>query len=251
MLYGGHVKSFNDIEDLKHLGLDFGEVILKNREARTYWADSGLVNASDSDWFVIAHGPREGPPNDLRHLWDRYYWDLKETVDVSNELGIRFLTVHLWLDQRFVKPQVLAEKITFLREIVSYGKKHNLVISLENLSENASDLKSVFSRILGLSLTLDVGHGQLLSEQNTSFGIIEELMNFIGHVHVHDNRGGAGVADDLHLPIGDGNIDFYGILRPLTKGYNGTMTLELEKGDLLSSRLRLLTLIDSVQALPG
>lgn len=250
MLYGGHIKSIEDIEDLKHLGLDFGEVVLKNREARTYWVDSGLVNQSGSDWFMIAHGPREGPPNDLKNLWDRYLTDLKETVDVSKEMGIKFLTVHLWLDPRFVKPDVVAEKISFLREIVSYAQKRDLLISLENLSENAADLKFVFLQVPSLSLTLDVGHGQLLAKQNTSFGIIEELMSFIGHVHVHDNLGGSGVADDLHLPIGDGTIDFSGILTTLTKRYNGTMTLELEKQDLLSSWLKLTTLIDSVHSLP-
>lgn len=251
MLYGGHIQSIDDISDLRAIGLDFGELVLKNSKARNYWAESGLVGEFGSDWFMIAHGPREGPPNDVRHLWSRYYENLRETVDLSNELGITFLTVHLWLDPRFVKPEVVVEKIAFLKEIVSFGKKRNLIISLENLSENASDLKLVFSEVPDLSLTLDVGHGQLLAKHNTSFAIIKELAAFIGHVHVHDNFGGSGVADDLHLPIGQGNIDFLGILMPLVKSYNGTITLELEKKDLPSSRLKLATLIDSVRSLPG
>ncbi|MCX5862386.1 MAG: sugar phosphate isomerase/epimerase family protein [Desulfomonile sp.] len=249
MLYGGHIKSINDVGDLKHLGFDFGEVILENREARTRWLDSGLVNESDSCWFMIAHGPREGPPNDVRNLWDCYFTDLKETVDVSKELGIRFLTVHLWLDPRFVKPDVVVEKVDFLREIVGYGQKRNVLISLENLSENAADLNQVLIEVPGLSVTLDMGHGQLLTEQNTSFGIIDRLMTSIGHVHLHDNYGGTGVADDRHLPIGDGIIDFAGILETLiTRGYNGTITLELEKEDLKSSWVRLRKLIDSIRS---
>lgn len=46
--------------------------------------------------------------------------------------------------------------------------------------------------------------------------------------------------DDLHLPLGDGIIDFQGIFERLVeKGYDGTVTLELEKEVLESSRKRI------------
>jgi sugar phosphate isomerase/epimerase len=45
------------------------------------------------------------------------------------------------------------------------------------------------------------------------------------HVHLHDNRGGN---EDLHLPLGAGNLDLRGAVRELKKcGYDGCITLEV------------------------
>ena len=61
-LYGGHVKALDDIGYLQDLKFDLGEVVLRNAESRAYWLDSGITNGFDSGFFLIAHGPREGPP---------------------------------------------------------------------------------------------------------------------------------------------------------------------------------------------
>jgi sugar phosphate isomerase/epimerase len=240
MLYGGHVKSLDDIGYLQDLKFDLGEVIFRNAESRAYWLHSGVTNGLDSRFFLIAHGPREGPPNDIDHLWKHYYPALLETVGVAHSLGIEFLTIHLWMDPRFVGPDAREEKKSFLNTICAYGHENGVVISLENLSETATDLGPILEANPELGLTLDVGHGQLLTETNTSFDIIEKLSASIKHIHIHDNRGGRGVEDDLHLPIGEGIVDFQGILRRLAKkGYDGTATLELERDVLESSRQRI------------
>ncbi len=84
-------------------------------------------------------------------------------------------------------------------------------IGLENLSENALDLKAALDAVPGLGITLDVGHGSCL-QKPTLIRIIDKLADSIKHVHLHDNRGGQGVLDDLHLPIGDGIVEFPRIL---------------------------------------
>jgi len=43
---------------------------------------------------------------------------------------------------------------------------------------------------------------------NESISIIEKFGKLIRHVHLHDNFGGQSQADGLHLPIGDGTVDF-------------------------------------------
>jgi sugar phosphate isomerase/epimerase len=240
MLYGGHVKAHDDIGYLQDLKFDLGEVVLRNAASRAYWLDSEITNKFDSGFFLIAHGPREGPPNDIGHLWGNYYPALQETVSVVHRLGIEFLTIHLWLDPRFVGSEAREEKQSLLRALCAYGRENGVLISLENLSETATDLGPVLEAVPDLGLTLDVGHGQLLTDTNTSFGIIENLSACIKHIHLHDNRGGRGVKDDLHLPLGDGIIDFPGIFERLVKkGYDGTVTLELEKEVLESSRKRI------------
>jgi len=128
-----------------------------------------------------------------------------------------------------------------------YGRDNGVLISIENLSETADDFASVLESIPDLGITLDVGHGQLLTQTNTSFGIMDKLMGSIKHLHFHDNRGGQGVKDDLHLPIGDGIVDFKGILKTLLqKGSSHTLTLELENKDLIESRAKVKALIDDI-----
>ncbi|MBI4964141.1 MAG: sugar phosphate isomerase/epimerase [Desulfomonile tiedjei] len=236
MLYGGHVKVLEDIGFLKGLGFDFGELVLWNAKSRKLWKSSGLKNDLSDGFFLLAHGPNEGPPNDLDNLWNKCYPALCKTIDVAGQLRIKLLVIHLWMDRRFVKPAVREEKKRVLRELCDYGMARKVLICLENLSEDAEDLAAALTAVSGLGLTLDVGHGQLLAETNTSFRIIDELLPFIKHVHLHDNKGGLGVADDLHLAIGDGVVDFAGILGALVaKGFDGTMTLEVKKEVLWNS----------------
>ena len=42
MLYGGHIKSLEDIDFLRVAGFDFGEVVIRNKKARDYWKLSGI-----------------------------------------------------------------------------------------------------------------------------------------------------------------------------------------------------------------
>ena len=85
-------------------------------------------------------------------------------------------------------------------------------------------------------MTLDLGHGEILLKPNTSLQFIERFADRIHHVHLHDNLGGTGVADDLHLPIGKGKVDFAMILKKLRlagykKGYSFELKIEhVEQG---------------------
>jgi sugar phosphate isomerase/epimerase len=250
MLYGGHVKTLEDIGFLKGLGFDFGELVLWNSKARRLWSASGITNHFDDGFFLVAHGPDEGPPNDLENLWNKCYPALCKTIDVAAKIGIELLVVHLWMDRRFVRPAAREEKKRALRDLCDYGSARNVLICLENLSEDAEDLAVVLDAVPGLGITLDVGHGQLLSETNTSFHIIDELFPFIKHIHLHDNKGGRGVADDLHLAIGDGAVDFDGILHALIdKGFGGTMTLEVKKEVLQESCKKVKNMVKEIFSL--
>lgn len=245
MLYGGHIKSLDDIVFLKKFRFHLGEVVLRDAERREFWKNFGVQNDLSSGFLLLAHGPQEGPPNDITHLWQNYYPALLETVDVASMMRIEFLTVHLWTDPRFVAREAREEKKQLLRALCDYSRARNILISLENLSETSADLEEMVESVPDIGITLDVGHGQLLSEVNTSFGIIRALMPSIKHLHVHDNRGGRGVKDDLHLSVGEGIVDFdsiFGLL--LLQGYNGTLTLEVENEALVTSRARTQMIVD-------
>ena len=177
----------------------------------------------------MAHGPLEGDPNDANSLWNRYIPNLLATVDTLNRMSIRSLNIHLLVDRRIVSGLVSAEKIRALKEIVEYGRRNSVAINLENLSETAEDFEPVIDEVPDLGLTLDVGHANLGGSENKSIAFIEKFGKLIRHVHLHDNRGGRSQADDLHLPIGDGNVDFGAIMTSLVgMGYDGTVTLEVK-----------------------
>jgi sugar phosphate isomerase/epimerase len=249
MLYGAPAASVKEIEDLKALGFQFAEIPIPNAAARRMWWESGIKNDSENDFFLLAHGPLEDPSrDDVRYLRVHYLPALMATVDTASRMRIKYLTIHFSVDKELMSGLQLAEKIRALRELVEYAHKDGVVIGLENVTESASDLGSVLNAVPELSLTLDVGHAQLGSQLNKSFEIVKRLGPAIRHLHVHDNRGGVGQADDLHLPVGEGIIAFPGILRAIMDlGYRGTMTLEMKPYELLHSRERIQRLIDGIQ----
>jgi sugar phosphate isomerase/epimerase len=86
-------------------------------------------------------------------------------------------------------------------------------------------------------MTLDLGHGELLTDTNTAYDFAGNYLEKIQHLHLHDNRGGNSPKDDLHLPLGEGIIDFASILPDLkAKGYQKTMTLEVKPPFLLTGK---------------
>ena len=244
MFFGAPVRSHGDITSLRRTGFDFGEIAIANAGARRMWWESGVINGGLGKFFLMAHGPLEGDPNDAGTLWNRYFPNLMATVETLNRMSIRSLNIHLLVDRRIVSGLVLAEKIGALKEIVQYGSKNSVAINLENLSETPEDLESVINEVPNLGLTLDVGHANLSGMVNKSISIIEKLGKFIRHVHLHDNLGGQSQADDLHLPIGDGTVDFRAIMNSLISvGYDGTLTLEVKPEFQEESRNRIEILV--------
>jgi sugar phosphate isomerase/epimerase len=247
MFYGAPAASVKEIENLRSQGFHFAEVAMPNAAARRMW-ESGVKNISSDTFFVVAHGPLEDSySDDARYLWSHYLPNLVATVDTAQRMRIEFLTIHMSMDRKLVADLYLAEKMRALKELVEYAHRNDVVMGLENVTEDASDMEAVLNEVPGLCLTLDVGHAQLGSEVNKSFEIIERCGPTIRHLHLHDNRGGAGQAADLHLPVGDGVIDFRGILSELFgSGYDGTMTLEMKPRGLAYSRNIVQKLIEVV-----
>jgi len=156
-----------------------------------------------------------------------------QVLSAMPRLGMKLLPVHLWFDPRFVTPEAIHCKMGILEELTQKGRALDIDVCLENLSETHEDLAEVFEALPLLHLTLDIGHGQLLAAENTSYGFLENCPDRVLHVHLHDNRGGNSPADDLHLPVGEGIISFQRIFKCLkTTGYARTITLELRPEEI-------------------
>jgi sugar phosphate isomerase/epimerase len=226
---GGTVRSPGDVQRLYDLGLQFAEISISEPGEFFHLIDVYRGLKDKLGMYYVCHGPREGDPNNKETLEKEYLPKVLEILAIMKMLDISILTLHLWFDTRFVKLEVITFKVELLDRIIAEAADKGITICLENLSESASHMDLPFRELPLLNLTLDIGHGQLLTRENRSYEFIENYPERIKHIHLHDNRGGDSYRDDLHLPPGKGTIDFKRIFKELKRiGYDKTVTLELK-----------------------
>jgi sugar phosphate isomerase/epimerase len=230
---GGTARSLEHVELLHSMGLQFAEITITDPSTFSSVVPEYRNLKNRLGISYVCHGPREGDPNDLRQLENEYLPKVLGILALLTELEIPHLTLHLWLDPRFVKKESITFKLDLLGRIIREATGRGVLICLENLSETASHLSAPFGALPSLYLTLDLGHAQLLTEVNTSYEIIGRYPERIRHVHLHDNRGGHSAMDDLHLPPGEGIIDFEKIFGKLKEiDYDRTISLELKPHEI-------------------
>ena len=232
---GGTARSPEDVVALYDLGLDFAEISTKNLKESNDNITKFVELVEGTSFYYLCHGPNEGDPNAMSSIRSDYLPRVEDILEIMPTLKMSLLTLHLWLDRRFVRSHVIDFKIELLRKIVDKAREKNIVICLENLSEDREDLDAVLRELPLLHLTLDVGHAQLLRKETTAFDLIAAYADRIKHIHLHDNLGGDLPKHDLHLPPGKGIVDFRGIFNAFkTIGYTGTATLELKPQEIKS-----------------
>jgi sugar phosphate isomerase/epimerase len=148
-------------------------------------------------------------------------------------LGARWMNIHPdrqapMHDRSFI----IDRNLQSLRELFEAADETGVGLMIENLPgsfNTVRQLAQLLEPLPQLGLHLDIGHANLLTEQNTTDEILRVYGSRLKHVHLHDNKGGSA---DLHLPLGAGTIDITGHVRALkTFGYDGTITLEVFTAD--------------------
>jgi len=234
--FGGTARSPNDVRILNELGLQFAEIPITGPRKFFPLVKTYKELKDDLGLYYFCHGPREGDPNDVGALEREYLPKIVEILPLMGRLEMSLLTIHLWLDRRFVRKEVITFKIDLLKRIIDRAKDSDITVCLENLSETASDMSEPFNDLPCLNLTLDLGHAQLLTDVNRAYEFIAQFPGRIKHIHLHDNRGGHSHLDDLHLPPGEGVVDFQKIFRKLKEiEYDRTLTLELKPSEIKKS----------------
>jgi sugar phosphate isomerase/epimerase len=230
---GGTARSPEDVASLFDLGLAFAEVPITNPSKFLTLVPLYESLQKKLGLYYLCHGPKEGDPSDVEALNGVYLPKVLALFPIMQSLAMRLLTVHLWLDRRYVRKNALDSKLGILKKMVEKAADYAITVCIENLSEEAADLEPAFQEIPSLMMTLDLGHGELLCEENRSLGVIEKFPERIKHVHLHDNRGGNSPTDDLHLPPGEGVVDFIGLFEALHRiHYARTVTLELKPHEI-------------------
>ena len=236
-IIGGRAHSLEEIREVANLGYPYAEISIYDPDKTEKEFGELLKLKKQYGLFYLAHYPNEGNPVDLFNLRNHFVPRMKRLFEWSSGLGVEKGTFHFWIDERKIPPEVVSQKIEMIAEMVDSAKTEGIVLCLENLSEPYSSFKPVFEHIPELRMTLDIGHGQLMAEENTSFNFIRNSFERIAHVHVHDNKGGQSYKDDLHLPLGQGIVNYPGIFSLLKEnGYASTITLELKPGEMSAGR---------------
>jgi sugar phosphate isomerase/epimerase len=148
--------------------------------------------------------------------------DCFSALDVAECLKIEKAVVHF----HTVSSMDYDAKIETLRRLLKGASKFGITLCLENTEESPEIFMDIFKRLPELGFCLDVGHANLFSNDPQKF--LAVFSDRLKHIHVHSNHGGDSEKDDIHLPVGEGNIDYHQIFSKLSEiGYNDTMTLEL------------------------
>jgi sugar phosphate isomerase/epimerase len=232
-IIGGRAHTLEEVRAVASLGFPFAEISLDDAEQAEGMLAELLELRERTGISYIAHYPNEGNPFDADALKRVFVPKIKGLVDVSVKLCIEKATIHFWMDKRWAPAELVSKKIALLGDMTTYAEERGLALCLENLSERFDSFEPAFEAVPSLRMTLDIGHAQLLSSSNTSFGFIEHAFDRIAHLHAHDNNGGTSVRDDLHLPLGQGSVDFPSIFGELRRrGYASTVTMEVKPPDM-------------------
>lgn len=236
-IIGGRAHDIKQINEVGELGFPFAEINVDDPETVARQMEHLLELKAKYGFFYLAHYPNEGNPQDVALLKQNFIPKMKKLMSLSSDLGVRKGTMHFWMDKRWAPPDLIAAKTDLLAELVDHAEQNRMTLCLENLSSQHDSFLDIFNAVPELRMTMDIGHGELLSSENTSFGFMEHLFHKIEHIHVHDNYGGTSVKDDLHLPLGEGVVDYPKILGTLKeKGYDSTITLEVQPPDMARTR---------------
>jgi sugar phosphate isomerase/epimerase len=153
----------------------------------------------------------------------------KRCIEMFSRIGAAWMNLH---PDRFApmheRSFIVERNLESLRDLVPVARDWQVGLMIENLPghfNTVSQLAQILDPLPDVSLHLDIGHCNLLTDYNTAEEILAAYGSRLRHVHLHDNKGGSA---DLHLPLGTGTVDVPRHVRALQAiGYDSTITLEV------------------------
>ena len=221
-----------EIEWMSAMGLEFLDLTLEPPAAASWRVNPHAIREAleKHGMQVVGHTayylPMGSAFEDVRRACVS---ELRHCLEAFSIVGARWMNLHAdryapMHDRRFY----IEQNIRTLQELLPDARRLGVGLMIENLPgdyNSAPQLGELLGRIPELGLHLDIGHANLQVPYNTTEEILTAWGSRLRHVHLHDNRGGH---DDLHLPLGAGNVDLGRTLGALKKcGYDGTITLEV------------------------
>jgi sugar phosphate isomerase/epimerase len=160
---------------------------------------------------------------------------VKDTIHLAPTLGARIIMLHSGSLSTRVDPshawEWLTVEVAYLAEI---AEEQNVLLAFEfhpaMFVATLADYYKLKERVSSssLKLTLDVGH-VACTETRPLSEVIEECNGEVVNVHLEDIKG----RKHVHLPIGQGDIDFEDVFNGLKAiGYSGLINAEFNSNDL-------------------
>jgi sugar phosphate isomerase/epimerase len=160
---------------------------------------------------------------------------IKQVFDLAPYFRPLKIVCHASFDERyyvFGDDLWLEASLKTWTELIALAKDNNTIIALENIYEKKPDiLRRLFEALSSDSICFcfDTGHFNVFSYTPLNIWL-KELGKYLGHLHLHDNRGQA----DEHLPVGCGTFPFVELFENLKKmKAKPTITLEAHNQDNL------------------
>jgi sugar phosphate isomerase/epimerase len=221
-----------EIEWIAGMGLEFIDLTLEPPCAALWQIDVNAIRQSLEDHRlpVVGHTayylPLASPFESIRRAAVE---ELKRCLEAFGKMGAKWMNLHPdnnapMHDRGFA----IQRNILTLQELAPVARDCGVGIMIENLPgsfNTVAQLAPLLDPLPDLGLHLDIGHCNLMLEHNSADDLIKTYHSRLRHVHLHDNKGGA---NDLHMPLGTGNVDFPHYVRTLrAAGYDDTITLEV------------------------
>ncbi len=170
--------------------------------------------------------------------------EIVRALDMGNVLDVNVITIHPGIYSPLGKYWDGTEKALMesLEQISLQAEERGIKLALENMpapfptaGTQPEEISSILSQ-LNIGFCLDIGHA-FTSGKLKKFLNLEPI-----NLHLHDNNG----HDDLHLPLGDGKIDFEMVIKKM-KGYKGNRVIEGRSlGELKKSKEYLRELLSTL-----
>lgn len=214
-------------------GFDYVELNMDYTFARQRTdAERVRTAAADRDLDVVAHLPYRldaGSPRDS--VREGSLEELQSAVDTAVEYGAEKGVFHLQTTangRKWDTETVRGAMYDTADRLTDYATERGLEPVAENLKSgffDAGDFPDLFAET-DTAACLDTGHAFVSGfDGATQADLIRDHGDRISHVHLNDTRIDA---DDEHLPVGMGRVDFDAITTAMREtGWSGTCTHEL------------------------
>jgi sugar phosphate isomerase/epimerase len=249
------VNLISEIEDIAARGFDFIDLTMEPQEAysatfptkevKAALRSTGLGIIGHTAWYLQLASPFP----EIRETVAR---ELERSLRVFHELGATLMNIHPHTNAPLHDDEWMrSQNIATLARLVAVANRLGMKIMIENTPHfsRVMEIRPILEALPELGFHLDVGHANLDSPYNRSEELVSHFADRLYHVHVSDNRGGR---DDLHLPLGVGNINWAWVVKILkNSGYDAGITIEVFGDDpdyLTISRDKLRKLWDTVEA---
>lgn len=200
-------KNIEESKEFDFIEIPIGEKEIPVEELNTDRVGE-LIKKYDLD--VVVHLPFRQPLHTSVEEFNQAlqsYFD--RLLEVGKQISASKAVVHVDMRRGLDIENVESELINQMKVIEEIGEKHGIEICFENVNIGYLNGVELFDlgRILeenNLSMCLDVGHAFEEVSQDDLEEFFEEYQNVVSHFHIQDTREG----DDLHMPVGSGDIDF-------------------------------------------